>query len=111
MRHTHAVRQTQRYETLRQMGADIAIGADPACIRLGLAGGRRIALWPSLETDRRNPGTERIDEELVAHRGLFSRVANRRHPGVQPRNDPVVQRRPSCLAMDVAVSPHAQSLS
>jgi protease I len=41
-------------------------------IEAGAARGRRIASWPSLNTDLRNAGAEWVDEEVVVDRNLVS---------------------------------------
>lgn len=41
-------------------------------IEAGQARGRRIASWPSLQTDLRNAGAEWIDQEMVRDRNLVS---------------------------------------
>jgi protease I len=41
-------------------------------IEAGVAGGRRIASWPSLRTDLRNAGAEWVDKEVVVDGNLVS---------------------------------------
>jgi protease I len=41
-------------------------------IEAGAARGRRIASWPSLKTDLRNAGAERVDEEVVVDGNLVT---------------------------------------
>jgi protease I len=41
-------------------------------IDAGAARGRRMASWPSLETDLRNAGAEWVDQEVVTDRGIVT---------------------------------------
>jgi protease I len=41
-------------------------------IEAGAARGRRIASWPSLKTDLRNAGAERVDQEVVVDGNLVT---------------------------------------
>jgi protease I len=41
-------------------------------INAGVAKGRKLTSWPSLETDLRNAGAEWVDEEVVVDEGLVS---------------------------------------
>lgn len=41
-------------------------------IEAGVADGRRMTSWPSLETDLRNAGAEWVDEQVVVDRGVVT---------------------------------------
>jgi protease I len=41
-------------------------------IEAGVASGRKVTSWPSLETDLRNAGAEWVDQEVVVDEGLVT---------------------------------------
>ena len=41
-------------------------------VETGVAKGRKVTSWPSLQTDLRNAGAEWVDEEVVVDNGLVT---------------------------------------
>lgn len=67
-------------------------------IDAGVAKGRRMTSWPSLQTDLRNAGAEWVDEEVVVDRGL---VTSRK-----PDDIPAFNRK---LIEEIAEGRHARA--
>jgi protease I len=57
-------------------------------IDAGLAQGRRLTSWPTLETDLRNAGAQWVDEEVVVDRGL---VTSRRPEDIPAFNREMIE--------------------
>ena len=61
-------------------------------VEAGVLTGRRLTSWPSLETDIRNAGGDRVDQEGRGRRRAHHQPKARRHPRIQPHDDRAVRK-------------------